>query len=133
MNNDEKWTYNLESDGQGTWIHDVFETKEEAIKEGIKEAKYLKNKHIYIIEAVQDTIPAIDVDIIIENIQDDMCEAYGEFAEGYLKNVKKEDVLSLEKDLNTVLQKWIKKNKYEPDFYHILDVETIRVDELDNE
>ena len=35
MNNDEKWTYNLESDGQGTWIHDVFETKEEAIKEGL--------------------------------------------------------------------------------------------------
>ena len=133
MNNDIKWTYKLESDGQEVWTHGIYKTKEEAIKEGIKEAKYLKNKHIYIEEAVQDTIPVIDVDTVIENIQDDMYDAYGEFAEGYLEDVKKEDVLSLEKDLNTVLQKWIKKNKYEPNFYHVSYVETIRVEDIVNE
>ena len=128
-----KWTYKLESDGQEAWTHGIYKTKKEAIKEGIKEAKYLKNKYIYIEEAVQDAIPAIDVDEVIENIQDDMCEAYGEFAEGYLNCVKSEQALDLEKKLNAVLQEWLKDNKYEPNFYHILYVETIRVEELDNE
>ena len=127
MNNDKKWTYKLESDGQEVWTHGIYKTKEEAIKEGIKEAKYIKNKHIYIEEAVQDTIPVIDVDTVIENIQDDMCEAYGEFAEGYLNCVKSEQALDLEKKLNAVLQEWLKNNNLEPNFYHIIQVEEIEV------
>ena len=39
MNNNKKWTYRLGIDEQGAWMHDTYKTKEEAIREGIKEAK----------------------------------------------------------------------------------------------
>ena len=121
------WTYRLESDEQEAWTHGIYKTKEEAIKEGIKEAKEFKSKQIYIGEAVQDTIPVIDVDTVIENIQDDMYDAYGEFADGYLDNVKSEQAIDLEKKLNAVLQEWLKNNNLEPNFYHIIEVEKLEV------
>ena len=125
MNNDGKWTYRLGFDVRG--MHDTYKTKDEAIVEGIKEAKKRNAKEVYIEEAVQDTIPVIDVDTVIENIQDDMCEAYGEFAEGYLNCVKSEQALDLEKKLNAVLQEWLKNNNLEPNFYHIVGIEKIEV------
>ena len=127
MNNDKKWTYRLESYGQGSWMHDTYKTKDEAIKKGIEQAKECNAKEVLIVKTVQDAIPVIDVDTVIENIQDDMCEAYGEFAEGYLNCVKSEQALDLEKKLNAVLQEWLKDNNLEPDFYHIIEVEKIEV------
>ena len=127
MNNCWKWTYNLEEHGQKVWVNDVFETKEEAIKEGIKEAKEFKSKQIYIGEAVQDAIPVIDVDEVIDNIVNDMYEAYGEVTEGYLDDVKSEQAIDLEKKLNAVLQDWLKNNNLEPNFYHIVGIEKIEV------
>lgn len=121
------WTYRLESDGQEAWTHGIYKTKEEAIKEGIKEAKEFKSKQIYIGEAVQDAIPVIDVDEVIDNIVNDMYEAYGEVTEGYLDDVKSEQAIDLEKKLNAVLQEWLKDNNLEPNFYHILYVEEIEV------
>ena len=127
MNNDRKWTYKLEKYDQEAWANDVFETKEEAIKEGIKEAKEFKSKQIYIGEAVQDAIPVIDVDEVIDNIVNDMYEAYGEVTEGYLDDVKSEQAIDLEKKLNAVLQEWLKDNNLEPNFYHIVEVEKLEV------
>ena len=127
MNNYWKWAYNLKNYDQEVWVNDVFETKEEAIKEGIKEAKELKNKHIYIGEVVQDIIPTIEVDDVIDNIMNDMYEAYGEVAKGYLDDVKREQVKDLEKKLNVVLQEWLKDSNLEPKFYHIEGIEKIEV------
>ena len=112
---------------QEVWVNDVFETKEEAIKEGIKEAKELKNKHIYIGEVVQDIIPTIEVDDVIDNIMNDMYEAYGEVAKGYLDDVKSEQAIDLEKKLNAVLQEWLKDSNLEPKFYHIEEIEKLEV------
>ena len=127
MNNDGKWTYRLESEEYGLWMHDTYKTKEEAIREAIKEAKECKSKQIYIGEAVQDAMPVIDVIEVIDNIADDMYEAYGDIADGYLDYVKNEQAMDLGKKLNAVLKEWLKENNYEPDFYHIIQVEKIEV------
>ena len=66
MNDGKKWTYRLGFDVR--WMHDTYKTKDEAIVEGIKEAKKRNAKEVFIGEAVQDAIPVIDVDDVIDNI-----------------------------------------------------------------
>ena len=127
MNNCWKWSYKLEEYEQDECVNDVFDTKEEAIKEAIKAAKEFKSEQIYIGAAIQDAIPVIDVDEVIDNIVNDMYEAYGELAEGYLNCIKNEQALDLEKKLNAVLQEWLKNNNLEPNFYHIVEVEKLEV------
>ena len=123
MNNCWKWSYKLEEYEQDECVNDVFDTKEEAIKE----AKEFKSEQIYIGAAIQDAIPVIDVDDVIDNIMNDMYEAYGEVAKGYLDDVKREQVKDLEKKLNVVLQEWLKDSNLEPKFYHIEEIEKLEV------
>ena len=56
-----------------------------------------------------------------------MYEAYGEFSDGYLDNVKSEQAIDLEKKLNAVLQEWLENNNLEPNFYRIITIEKIEV------
>ena len=121
------WTYRLESDEQGVWMHDTYKTKDEAIKKGIEQAKECNAKEVLIGKAVQDAIPVIDVEVILDNIVNDMYEVYGELSDGYLDNVKSEQAIDLEKKLNAVLQDWLKNNNLEPNFYHIIEVEKLEV------
>lgn len=123
--NDGKWTYRLGFDVR--WMHDTYKTKDEAIVEGIKETKKRNAKEVFIGEAVQDTMPVIDVKEVIDNIANDMYEAYGEVSYGYLDDVKNEQAMDLGKKLNAVLKEWLKENNYEPDFYHIIEIEKIEV------
>ena len=127
MNNCWKWSYKLEEYEQDECVNDVFDTKEEAIKEAIKAAKEFKSEQIYIGAAIQDAIPVIEVDEVIDNIVNDMYEAYGEVTEGYLDDVKSEQAIDLEKKLNAVLKEWLKDNNLEPNFYHIVEVEKLEV------
>ena len=127
MNNCWKWSYKLEEYEQHECVNDVFDTKEEAIKAAIKAAKEFKSEQIYIGAAIQDAIPVIDVDEVIDNIVNDMYEAYGEVTESYLDDVKSEQAIDLEKKLNAVLQEWLKNNNLEPNFYHIVEVEKLEV------
>ena len=125
MNNDRKWTYRLGFDVR--WMHDTYKTKDEAIVEGIKEAKKRNAKEVFIGEEVQYAIPVIDVNVVIDNIVNDMHEVYGKLSDGYLDDVKSEQAIDLERKLNAVLQEWLKDNNLEPDFYHIVNVEKIEV------
>ena len=125
MNNNKKWTYRLGIDVR--WMHDDYKTKDEAIREGIKEAKKRNAKEVFIGKKVQDVMPVIDVREVIDNIQDDMYEAYGEVSYGYLDDVKNEQAMDLGKKLNAVLKEWLKNNNLEPDFYHIITIEKIEV------
>lgn len=127
MNNCWKWSYKLEEYEQDECVNDVFDTKEEAIKAAIKAAKEFKSEQIYIGKAVQDAMPVIDVREVIDNIANDMYEAYGEVSYGYLDDVKNEQAMDLGKKLNAVLKEWLKNNNLEPDFYRIITIEKIEV------
>lgn len=122
---DGKWTYKLGFDV--LWVDDAYDTKDEAIREGIKEAKKRHAKEVFIGKEVQDIMPVIDVKEVIDNIANDMYEAYGEVSFGYLEDITNEQGMELGKKLNAVLKEWLKNNNLEPDFYQVITVEKIEV------
>ena len=93
MNNEGKWTYRLETDKEGIWMHDTYDTKDKAIKEGIEQAKECNAKEIFVGETELDAVPRDSYEVI-NNIQG---------------------------------------NKYEPSFYHIVNIEKIEVEGKNNE
>lgn len=52
-----------------------------------------------------------------------------EFAEGFLDYVSKEEEEELSERLNEVLNEWIEKYNYHPEFYNIYGIEKINVGE----
>ena len=98
----DRWTYevNLNSD---IWNGEIFDTKEEAIAEGRKEAiEYKKDSFKY--------------------------DEVGEVAEDYLDDVSKKDALELEEKLNEVFYKWQEEHNYKPSFYKVISEEIIKVE-----
>ena len=71
----------------------------------------------------------IDGGSIIENLQDQTYSECGEFAEGFLDYVSKEEEEELSEMLNYVLNEWINKYNYRPEFYNIYGIEKINVEE----
>lgn len=121
-----KWTneLNLNSD---IWRGEIYDTRDEAIKDGMKEAiEYeRKNFKIGIIEDVPNF--GIDVDRVIEDIQNTMCDEAGEVAEDYLDDANTERLLELEEQLNEVFYRWQKRYGYKPTFYRVVSEEIIEV------
>lgn len=64
-------------------------------------------------------LPKLDVNKILEYISYAYYNEFDEIAEDYLNDVKKEHKEELEEKLNTVLNEWLTKYNYEPDFYRV--------------
>lgn len=122
----EKWTNEIDLNSD-IWRGDIYDSREEAIKEGMKEAiEYEKNNFkVGIVEDVPNF--GIDVDRVIEDIQNTMYGEVGELAEDYLDDVTTEHLLELEEQLNEVFYKWQEKYNYKPTFYRIVSEEIIDV------
>lgn len=118
-----KWCYSL----CGHNYYGVFDTKEEAIKEGETEAREYEKDSFFVARAVFTFKPHIDAENVIEEIQQNAYDNGGEYAETYLDDVKREHRDELEEKLNEVLSNWINKYGYTPDFYSVEDVETYRL------
>ena len=108
-----------------------FDTKEEAVSEGRKEVlseNKTMQKDVYIyfyvgmIEKVEPT--GVDVEWILENIAENTVDGM-EVGEDYLCDVTKEHQEELEENLNEVLFSWMKKYKYNPTFFRIVNIEKI--------
>lgn len=123
----EKWTNEIDLNSD-IWTGDIYDSREEAIKEGRKEAiEYEKNNFkVGIIEDVPNF--GIDVDKVIEDIQNTMYGEIGEVAEDYLNDVTIEDLFELEEQLNEVFYKWQEKNNYKPTFYRVVSEEIIDIE-----
>ena len=121
-----KWMVNtnLYSD---IWRGEEFDTKEQAIKEGRKQAMEEGLNKFEIGETEPPLNVGIDVDRVIEDVQAIMYDDIGEVAEDYLDDVSKEHLLELEEKLNEVFFKWQKEHGYEPNFYKIINIEEIYV------
>lgn len=131
-----KWTYNLTDDGQWSG-EEYFETKEEAIeyvKEhfgDIYEEEYGEQLNsdltslVFYVGKIGVFEPYISASTIIEQLQSDAYYKVGDLADGYLENIKKEDLDNLEQRLNIVLSYWIKSTKNEANFFTIKNVERI--------
>lgn len=123
----EKWTNEIDINSD-IWRGEIYDSREEAIEEGRKDAIYYGKKTFKI--GIVEDIPyfGIDVDRIIEDIQNDMYSEYGEVAEGYLDDVTTEHLLELENQLNEVFYKWQEKYNFKPTFYRVISEEIIEVD-----
>ncbi|WP_194190825.1 hypothetical protein [Clostridium chrysemydis] len=109
------------------WHGDEFDTKERALKEGMKLAKEEGVTKFRIGETEPAFNFGIDVDSVIERINETMYEDIGEVAEDYLGDVTVEHLLELEEKLNKVFFQWQKEHGYEPTFYKIINIEEINV------
>ena len=111
--------------------HEEYETKEEAIKDGLR----MINEGIE--EGIEEGIgfivgrmipcgmSEIDVDRVIEDAQNRLCDEVGEYGENYLEDATEEQQKELEESLNNVFYEWHKKYRLFPNCYTIEDEEYI--------
>jgi hypothetical protein len=131
-----KWMFNIGNDE--VWTGEYYDSKQEAIEEGNLELedsnriRIQKNKEViksFNIGQVEKVYPCgVDVDFILENIAENTVDGM-EAGEDYLCDVIDKHRAELEEKLNDVLFAWMKKYKYEPTFFRIVNIKEIGVDE----
>ena len=151
-----KWMCNGNIDSDAWEASEYFDTKEEAISAGTKALRgYLANPAIdydqydvlgceYDIEVygtpssfavAQIFSPSFGIDAgsVLESIQENAYSEGGEFSDGYLDDVTKEQEEELEQKLNEVFAEWTEKYNLHPNFYTVGDIEVIRLGEGEEE
>jgi hypothetical protein len=126
----ENWVVELIDADNEYWSPDAegYNTKEEAIKDGIIMAKE-EGLNIFRIGRKEDVqIPHVWVDSLLENMRDTLSCEVGEFAEDYLDDVKEEHEKELEENINDLFQEWSIKYNYAPNCFQIFDWEFINVE-----
>lgn len=126
----DKWMYSL-TDSE-VWKGDEFDTKEEAITEGRKEAIRVQEEEFcndyFSVGQIEKVFPGgVDVDNILENVAENTISDICEVGDDYLCDVTREHQDELEEMLNEVLFNWMKKYKYEPTFFAIKNIEQIEL------
>ena len=124
----DKWTYEIDITRE-RWRGGVYDTKEEAIKQGKKEAIEDRKQSFKVGIIEEPTNFGVDVNQVIGNLQEAMYEEIGEAGWDYLDDVTKEDALELEKRLNEVFYKWQEEHNYKPSFYKVISEEVIEVEQ----
>lgn len=148
--NESKWICAISVDTEIWSASDYFDTRDEAIKAGRKalielsenmeenydmsdvlgccwEEEYLPQT--FAIGQLSSPSLYIDGGSIIENLQDQAHSECGDFADGFLDDVSKEEEEELSEKLNYVLNEWINRYNYHPEFYNIYGIEKINVEE----
>lgn len=118
-----KWGYSL----NGEDYDGLYDTKEDAIKQGFIDAQEYGKEVFFVAKAVITFQPHVYAEGIIEEIQENAYDEGGEYAETYLDDVKREHLEELEEKLNEVLSNWINKYEYNPNFYSVEDIEEVQV------
>lgn len=126
MNND-KWMYQLGN--SDIWNGEEYETKEEALKEGIKARE--GNELLRIGQQESVGASGIDIDLLIENVAENTIDEFSEVGEGYLDDVTTEHREELEEKLNEVFFEWVNKYGYNPNFYRVVNIEEIEEEEVE--
>lgn len=124
----EVWIVDLREGDHDIWQADIeTDSREEAIKLGIEQAKEEGIKQFSIGRQVSCGMSNISVDTVIENAQERLYDEVGEVAEGYLDTTKEQDD-ELEDILNKAFYEWHKKYNLFPTCYKVENTETIDVE-----
>lgn len=114
---DKKWC--TSKDGEH-YNSEVFDTREEAIKDGLKG---YGGGDFWVGQIAKISIYQLfDVQCVIDSMQEQASELAGDAAEDYLTFMKKKD----RKELEVTITRWFKKHDYEPDFYGIENIEEVK-------
>lgn len=107
-----------------------FETKEEALEDGMKWAREDNGKTVYVgrVNCFKPDITSYTGELLY-GLQNDAEVEAGEQSAGYLKNVTDEDYNELCEMLQAAYDRWEKKHpEYKPDFFTVTDVEEFQVE-----
>lgn len=121
-----KWTYEV-IENNDIWRGDIFNTKDEAVKEGTLEAIEYEKDTFRIGMCEKPDNFGVDADMVIEDIRIMMYSELGEVAEDYLDDVTTEHKLELEEKLNAVFYTWQEEHNYKPTFYKVVSEEVVKV------
>lgn len=117
--------YSYSTDGEA--FHGLYETREEAIDEGMADA--IDNEDIYIGEAVETTIGGYlndyHIESLLESIAESAGEECGEATEGWLYKLPKEELTNLKGQIQAALEAWATGSGYQPNFSPIANVKRI--------
>lgn len=123
----EVWIVDLREGENEIWQADIeANSREEAVKIGIEQAKEEGLNQFSIGKQVLCSISHIWADSIIENAQEKLYDEVGEVAECYLDTTKEQDK-ELEDMLNKAFYEWHKKYNLFPSCYKVENTETIEV------
>lgn len=121
-----KWWVSLDE----MYFHDgPFEDRDAAMAFGIDKTK--PDQWFMIGVQGSNYVPGINGDFIVEALQEEAAEEFGEVATDWLDNVSDHSTRILSERLSNVFRKWLKENKQEPGFFHMQDTETIRNEKND--
>lgn len=114
-----KYYWNFDKD------EEVWNNTEHTIENCINEAKIdcenneLKEQKFVYIGIVQEHVPVIDTENIIDYLREQAYQECGECCEGWLDHIKQEQEQSLEEKLNDALQIWLEETNNQPYFGEI--------------
>ena len=103
-----------------------FWTKEEAIRYG--ENEYPGNFYVGQVSTKLESL-SVDVEEVLESVAQRVYDEVGEVSEDYLRIIEREHVDELEENMNKVLNEWLAKHNYEPNFYHVHNIELVEMEE----
>lgn len=100
---------------------ELWRNEADTIKECIAEAKreYPDKEHVYIAE-LEDHLPRVDVDKIIDDLRETAMDECGECSDGWLDTTP--DLKQLEEDLQSALENWMNNNNLNPNFGKVVSV-----------
>lgn len=122
--------------GSEEWFSGTYDSIEDAFEEGIQEAEedagnYDDEVVVYAGE-ILNFVPIVDADYVIERILDKVEDDCCGYADGYLDDVKREDVKLLEEMLTKTFNEWAEKTNNKPNFFIVENYEE-RIVEIKDE
>lgn len=102
------WNFNQDEE---VW-HNSEDTIENCIEEAKQNCEEGEHEFVYI-GVIQNHVPVIDGEYIVDYLRDQAYDECGECCDGWLDGADEE---SLETKLNEVLQQWLEETKQQPSF-----------------
>lgn len=122
-----EYTWWLASD-ENTEDHGVFDSIEDCVEDIKSREKTLTDDYVLIGELIPFTVNSKDlVDTIIEILQDDAYSGFEERSEDWLTEISKEARKDLEMEMGRVINTWIQKYEYQPNFYSLEIIKEIAI------
>ena len=121
------WEYN---DDTELWYNDLFDTVEDCIADARDNYMVEIGETIAVGEVVPYE-PYIMADNILDELEEDAYEEFGEVAEDWVSYSWKDDKESLDElsnKLTEIVRQWLKDNGTYPYFYKIKNVKTVEVE-----
>lgn len=124
------YSYNLK-DANSENFEGFFTVPTRAVKEAVAELKAdgIKDATFYVGLFHNGPCPYVDVDVLIEDLQEQATgwDYGGEYAEGWLDDVTKEDRDELENSLDKVFKKWMHQHGYNPTWHELKAVDVYQL------